>query len=286
VTAIQHILFPFDFSAQGAEVVPFVEAMGRTWRAKVTIFSVVPPTWDVPPAGMRRIIADTSIEAKRALQRHLDESLTANFAGVTTERVADAGDPALRITAFSDTHGVGLIMMPTHGLGPFRTLLMGSVASKVLHDAACPVWTAVHAETQSSPVLPRKVLCAIDETPKASALLGWVAGFCQELGASLSLIHVVEPITDWPSLTSERARQDHVREAALDRVRALQATAGVEAPLVAAVGEVVETVTEQARRDGAELLVIGRGSVAEPFGRLRTHAFGIIQRSLCPVLSV
>ena len=286
MTTIRHVLFPFDFSAQGAEVVPFVEAMALALRAKVTILSVVPPTWDVPPAGMRRIIADTSIEAKRALQSHLDQSLTANFNGVESERVADSGDPALRITAYSDTHGVGLIMMPTHGLGPFRTLLMGSVTSKVLHDAACPVWTAVHAETQSSPVLPRKVLCAIDETPKAPALLRWVSGFCKDLGASLTLIHVVEPITDWPSLASERARQDHVREAALERVTAVQAAAGVEAPLIVGVGEVVQTVTEQARRDGAELLIIGRGSVAEPFGRLRTHAFGIIQRSLCPVLSV
>jgi hypothetical protein len=33
-------------------------------------------------------------------------------------------------------------------------------------------------------------------------------------------------------------------------------------------------------------MIIGRGSVHEPFGRLRTHAFGIIQRSPCPVLSV
>jgi hypothetical protein len=45
-------------------------------------------------------------------------------------------------------------------------------------------------------------------------------------------------------------------------------------------------VTEEARQEQADLVVVGRGSVAEPFGRLRTHAFGIIQRSPCPVLSV
>ena len=45
-------------------------------------------------------------------------------------------------------------------------------------------------------------------------------------------------------------------------------------------------VTEEARQDGADLIVIGRGAVAEPFGRLRTHAFGIVQPSPCPVLSV
>ena len=40
----------------------------------------------------------------------------------------------------------------------------------------------------------------------------------------------------------------------------------------------VPTVAEEARRTSADLVVIGRGSVSEPFGRLRTHAFGIIQR--------
>ncbi len=54
------------------------------------------------------------------------------------------GDPAQVITAFAHTQGVDLIMMPTHGYGPFRRLLLGSVTAKVLHDAECPVWTAVH----------------------------------------------------------------------------------------------------------------------------------------------
>jgi nucleotide-binding universal stress UspA family protein len=66
----------------------------------------------------------------------------------------------------------------------------------------------------------------------------------------------------------------------------MRQAAGVDAPLRAAVGDVVTTVTEEARQEGADLILIGRGSIASPLGRLRTHAFGIIQRSPCPVLSV
>ncbi len=36
--------------------------------------------------------------------------------------------------------------MPTHGYGPFRRFILGSVTAKVLHDADCPVWTGVHLE--------------------------------------------------------------------------------------------------------------------------------------------
>jgi hypothetical protein len=45
-------------------------------------------------------------------------------------------------------------------------------------------------------------------------------------------------------------------------------------------------VTEEARQEAADLIVIGRGSIQTTLGRLRTHAYAIVQRSPCPVVSV
>jgi hypothetical protein len=64
------------------------------------------------------------------------------------------GDPAREITDYAQEQGADLIMMPTHGYRTFRSLLLGSVTAKVLHDAACPVWTGVHVE--DSPPAPAK----------------------------------------------------------------------------------------------------------------------------------
>ena len=57
-----------------------------------------------------------------------------------------------------------LILMPTHGHGPFRRLLLGSVTSKVLHDAECPVWTGVHEnkDRPAEPMTLKHVVCAVD----------------------------------------------------------------------------------------------------------------------------
>jgi len=41
-----------------------------------------------------------------------------------------------------------------------------------------------------------------------------------------------------------------------------------------------------ARQRQADLLVIGRGSAAGVYGRLRTNAYAIIRESPCPVVSV
>jgi len=97
---------------------------------------------------------------------------------------------------------------------------------------------------------------------------------------------VVESVSDMPWLASEQRLQDKLRADAKDKILLTLNVAGVEAPLRVAVGSIVQAVTEDARQEGADLVIVGRGSVGEPFGRLRTHALAIIQRAPCPVLSV
>jgi nucleotide-binding universal stress UspA family protein len=286
MTAIKHILFPFDFSPQGLQAVPFVQALARRCDARITVFSVIPPVWELPPPGMRPLAGDQSRDSVQAVQDRLDHSFVDEFRGLCVERVVDGGDPAFQIAAFARNHQIDLIVMPTHGLGAFRRYLVGSVTAKVLHDATCPVWTAAHTEVQRSSELPRQVLCAVDGTPKSAGLLQCADAFCKTLDARLNVLHVLGPITDWPSLARERDLQERVRENARADIDKIQQAAGLTLPVRVAVGEIVDTVVEEARQEQADLVIIGRGSIGEPFGRLRTHAFGIVQGSPCPVLSV
>jgi len=81
--------------------------------------------------------------------------------------------PAYEIIQYAENNAVDLIMMPTHGYGPFRSLLLGSTAAKVLHDAHCPVWTSAHIE--ETPLEARteihNILCAIELDTESSKLL-------------------------------------------------------------------------------------------------------------------
>ncbi len=286
---LRHILFPYDFSPQSQQALPFVRALASRTGARVTLFSVVPPAFELVPVemgGSTLRAGDTSEQWKRELQQRLDAAPVPELQGLQVARVADAGDPAFRITDYAKHHDVDLVMMPTHGLGLFRNLLIGSVTLKVLHDAPCPVWTAAHTETQTAPEAPRTILCAVDGGADSVKVMQYAAALGAATGATLALLHVVPPISDWPSATSERHLQDEARDTAEQKVAALVKEAGVAAEPRVAVGEIVETTTEQARQDHADLLVIGRGAAAGPFARLRTHAFGIVQASPCPVLSV
>jgi nucleotide-binding universal stress UspA family protein len=286
MATIKHILFPFDFSTPGLLAARFVRSTAQRFGARVTLFTVIPPVWDVPPPlGVPVLAAVDTEQRERDLKSRLDETLTQELAGLCVQRATAAGDPAVMIAEFAESNAVDLIMLPTHGPGVFRSLLIGSVTAKVLHDAKCPVWTATHAEEQHSPDVPKTILCAVDGTLETPDLLQLAAAFSQSMGASLKLLHVVRPISDWLALPSERELQEQVREEARARVQSLQDAAGIDLPLRVAVGQIADTVSEEARQEGADLIVIGRGSLQSPLGRLRTHAYDIIQQSPCPVLS-
>jgi nucleotide-binding universal stress UspA family protein len=51
-------------------------------------------------------------------------------------------------------------------------------------------------------------------------------------------------------------------------------------------GDPPATICSAAGRVSADVLVIGRGSAAGVFGRLRANAYSIIRQSPCPVVSV
>ncbi len=285
---IKHILFPIDFSDRCCGAVPFVEAMANRYGAKITLVSVAPQYSyaGIGDPGGPVVISTEDLQGE--LQARLDVTLVKEFANFKVERVAELGDPAQVITDFAHNNGVQLIMMPTHGYGPFRSLLLGSVTAKVLHDAECPVWTAAHVD--ESPVRDhakcRNILCAVDGTPNSVPLMKWAAKLKTDTGATLRLVHVIPSLSGGSSREIDREFEENMRTDARQQINELQATAGVEAPLCVCVGNVADSVREEARRHGADLIVIGRGVLNETLGRLRTHAYGIIRHSPCPVISV
>ena len=179
--AIKNILFPIDFSERCCGAAPFVRAMAQRFGARITLMSVVSPFWQAASGDLSGVRVVDMDELKRDLEARLKDAFVKEFAGLAVDRVAEIGDPAETITRYAHTQGADLIMMPTHGYGPFRSLLLGSVTAKVLHDAQCPVWTATHME--DPPALQhlagRNVLCAVDATPKSSPLMRMGGGVCQ-----------------------------------------------------------------------------------------------------------
>ena len=60
------------------------------------------------------------------------------------KRVVTTGVPHNAITEYAAAAHADLIIVGTHGYGPIKHLLLGSVAERVVRQAPCPVMTVPH----------------------------------------------------------------------------------------------------------------------------------------------
>ncbi len=272
---VETILFPVDFSDHCKAIALAVSAMAKRFDAEVTLFHAL----DMPSGAYSDWQAFLNLVDVPAVHRHevrrLDHYLIDEMAGVRARRVVAEGPAAKTIVEYARERGMDLITMPTRGLSEFRSLLLGAVTERVLHDAVCPVWTEAHvAEHAPPPLAYHSILCAVDLSPASANVMRWAVRMAKEYGAKLQMLHCTEE--DWPE----------VRKFQQETYGRLQRETGIDAPLEIVGGPVLRATLEASRRYQTDLLVIGRGHSQGPLGRLRTQSHQLIRRSPCPVLSV
>ncbi len=204
--------------------------------------------------------------------KELDTYRQADLSGLDVRKIVATGDPAAKIVEFAHREKPDLVVMPTHGYGPFRRFLLGSVTAKVLHDVEAPVWTGAHLQ-KTSPEWKRigRVICAIDlKTPDAALM--WAHGFASEFGAELIVVHAV------PELESAAQAREHIQ--------CLQRKLSVAGEILIEEGNPAQVVQAAAIRRNADLVVIGRSPREGALGRLRPNAYSIVRDAPCPVVSV
>jgi nucleotide-binding universal stress UspA family protein len=231
------------------------------------------------------------------LSHEIAQQRTADLEAFTCVAPADAkvrrvvleGDPTQTIVDFASSEHCDLIVMPTHGYGPFRRFLLGSVTAKVLHDAICPVWTGPHMERAPnySSVPFHHIVCAIDLGLHSRAVLGWAAEFARECGARLSIVHAIpSSATRLGGFYFDPDWRTQLTRTAVEHIGFLRREMEIEASVAIEAGEPPLVVTTAAEATSADLLVIGRGSTPRAHGHLPTNAYAIVRQSTCPVVTI
>ena len=286
--SIAKILLPIDFSERANQAVRFAVPVAERFNSEIVLLHVLPPYREFGAiemaSAMTEILANRRKDAEQRIAGFLREELAAH----RVRRLLLDGDPAREIVDCARREEAGLIVMPTHGYGPFRRMLLGSVTAKVLHDADCPVWTTAHAEAPpAGPAALQRILCCIDLSPSGLRALNWSAQLAAEFGAQLTLVYAMaelDPRTEGYYFSPEWRKC--LVDNAETEIAALQQKAGTQAEVVLTMGPAAEMICEEARKAEADLLVIGRGADAGILGRLTSHAYSIIRQSPCPVVSV
>jgi nucleotide-binding universal stress UspA family protein len=141
---IRRILHPTDFSSASRPAFERALALARESRAELTVAHVLAPI--IPVVGEGYIPPQTyeSIEAagRKSVQRKLDALVArARKAGVRARALLLEGAAHDRIARAAKARRVDLIVMGTHGRSGLARLFIGSVASRVVSAAPCPVMT-------------------------------------------------------------------------------------------------------------------------------------------------
>ena len=192
--------------------------------------------------------ADVDRAADDALGRAFEVAKEAGSEAVT--RVL-AGDPVEMLVIEAEEHDADLLCVgPDAGLVA-RGIRLGRVSAHVLRHAPCSVLIGREAAVE----FPRRVLCAVDGSDSSTATARLAAGIVARSGGELRLLHVIPVFrgndTEWVVESDDEAPPELVP--ATEAVRSL----GIEPHREMAMGRAEEALVTLAKRDDADLVVVG-----------------------------
>jgi nucleotide-binding universal stress UspA family protein len=229
-------------------------------------------TLDVDPADAELVRENL----QKAQQRLLE-------AGVTARAVEAHGKPADMLVEQAKERGADLIIVGKRGLNAVERAVLGSVSTKVVHDAECDVLVAA-PETPSGGAA--TVVVGYDGSEHAGRALDRAAELAR--GGKVVVVsaaHTTMPVHGSMSPADRVEIEDS--EANLAAAKQRLASAGVDAAFIEGHGDPADVLVEEAGAAGANLIVVGtRGHNAAQRALLGSVSTRVVTHATCDVLVV
>ncbi len=186
------VLVPLDGSDVAERALPYAAAVARALGAPLVLVSVRQPA----PAALRTRRASEADDAERqteaAARAYLDEASARLGTAIAVETVVRGGEAAAEIIALAGERGARLLVMSTHGRSGIRRWMRGSVANRILRDAAAPVLVVgPHVPAAGDALALRHLAVPLDGSPLAEAALPVAGALARALDARVTLVRVI-----------------------------------------------------------------------------------------------
>jgi nucleotide-binding universal stress UspA family protein len=299
------ILVPLDGSPFGEHALPLALTLARKAGARLQLAHV-----QVLPAPMfvecRANVENTrdprAVEKAKEYLENVAKRL-AGAANVAVSPVVLEGGIVAALTTHVTNTAVDLVVMTTHGRGPFSRFWLGSVADEFIRRAPVPVLLVRPQETPADlarEVTLRKLLVPLDGSAVGERILEPAVALGSLMKAEVTLLRVVPPpmftvyepmgygahLPEEPSLEEQRRHA----QAYVDQVAArLRAQSRVVSTRVLVGREPAEAILEEAQTQGSHFIALathGRkgltrlllGSVADKVIRAATIPILVCRR--------
>lgn len=290
----KRLVVPVDFSERCIATAEHAAALAKQFGSELIFVHVVLRSEFEPTAFKEGAYTKAFLLTEAELTEIAVWNMKTFVRRVDAEAEVDTtilhGDPVIEIENLIKERPADLVLIPTHGYGLFRRFILGSVASKLLHDLECPVFTGAHIP-EPMPIDAhsyRRIACAVDLGDESEKVLSWGMDLAMSCNAEFEVIHAAPFIdfglaySDWMPVDARDALIRQARE----HLDALMAKVGCKAVSHVDSSDTIEYVRDMAKELRADVLVIGRSPRDGVLGRLRTNSYGIIRESPCPVISV
>jgi len=137
---VKHILVPYDNSEPANRAFEFAIELAKLYKASVTIVTCIVIHTHVDPVLSAAFFETMKLQkedAKKSISK-LESKLKESGIQFNTD-VIEAISITDILVSYAESHDVDLIVIGSRGLGGFKKLLLGSVASGVSQHSKCPV---------------------------------------------------------------------------------------------------------------------------------------------------
>lgn len=294
---IERILLATDCSpeAEGAEV--YASMMAELWGADLTVLNVLEfaPGLNPEYPVNRLYLTEMMKQATRTLA---ELKVRTEGRGVSVQTQIATGIPSQEVLAAAEAHDVDLLIVGTLGKTGLKHVLLGSTAERVIRASPCPVlvvrdeWSkGDQVGSGPRPAALDRILVPVDFSDCSLDALEYAAVVAQRAKASLTLLHVLEPVSYGLDFTltipgSRERKKEAVTERLAGVVAALK-NANVSSDYVLRGGLPNDSILEAARTSSADMIVMGthgrRGLSHALYGSVAEF---VLRNSRCPVLTV
>ncbi len=292
---LRSILSAVDFSEHSRHALRWAGAFAARFQSRLTVISAVDPL--LAEAARIRLRQDLARTETEPALREFVAATWPGGAGAPAHTLfkTPIGEPATAILEAATADAADLIVMGTQGLGGFRKWLLGSTTERLLRRTRVPVLAVPlasdsDAEPADGHLGISRILAATDFSDSSVTAATLAADLAVQLSASLTVAHVVEPLTvppQWQPLVqdSDEHRLDSARTTLEALAKRLCGERGCDEVVI--LGRPAESIGAIARDRGAQLIVMGltgdRGVFAPRPGSI---AYRVLCSTTVPVLVV
>lgn len=284
---VERIVLATDLTPTSDTPTQYAEVLARRYESKLTVAHVLDLSAGTQSedgaAGLALEYArrTSNIEMTDLLERFLRHGVKA------TGHSLESRNPAAAIVKLATEIDADLIVAGTHARHGLKRAILGSCAEGIIRHAPCPVITIgpkVKVPHEGGALSFRSIVFATDFGTNVETKVAIALAFAQDAGARIYLCHVLE---HQDSETSQSPEMRSKVEALLEKMIPKSAYDWCDPECVVEEGGVADRIRELAKRNRADLIILGARQSSSWLTHLNEGVVGdLLTEAECPVMTI